>query len=288
MTLLVDEDDMFARQNDELKGLINAGHTRASAFVGRVVKVGDALEPRTFSVWCPKALAGIRLEKHLPDSTMSRGVVFNLRRKRPEEHAERLRHANPAEFQLLASMLARFAADYAEQVRQARPELPNQLGDRAQDNWEALFAIASCAGAAWLERARAAALAISAKDMSPQNLGSELLADIKAVFENKMADRISTTDLITALTDDSEAPWATFNRGKPLTPRQLSKMLSAYGIHSKTVRFGSSTPKGFEFAQFQDAFARYLTPMALAEQSTADTPKAPFGDDWNGGEPFVF
>ncbi|NJD24550.1 MAG: DUF3631 domain-containing protein [Betaproteobacteria bacterium] len=288
VTLLVDEADMFARQNDELKGLINAGHTRASAFVGRVVKVGDALEPRTFSVWCPKALAGIRLEKHLPDATMSRGIVFNLRRKRPDERAERLRHADPTEFESLASRLARFAVDYAEQVRQARPELPNQLGDRAQDNWEALFAIASCAGAAWLEHARTAALSISAHDLSPENLGSELLADIKAVFENKMIDRISTADLISALINDPEAPWATYNRGKPLSPRQLSKMLGAYGIHSKTVRFGSSTPKGFEFGQFEDAFGRYLTPTVSAEQSAADTPKVLAGGEWPEGEPFVF
>ena len=288
VTLLVDEADMFARQNDELKGLINAGHTRASAFVGRVVKVGDALEPRTFSVWCPKALAGIRLEKHLPDATMSRGVVFNLRRKRPDERAERLRHADPAEFQLLASMLARFAADYAEQVRQARPELPNHLGDRAQDNWESLFAIASCAGAEWLEYARTAALTISSHDLSPQNLGSELLADIKAVFEYKMTDRISTADLISALIDDPEAPWATYNRGKPLSPRQLSKMLEAYDIHSKTVRFGPSTPKGFEFAQFRDAFARYLTEPPLAEQSPADEPKTPSGGDWPDAPECVF
>ena len=43
-------------------------------------------------------------------------------------------------------------------------------------------------------------------------------------------------------------------------PRQLSKLLSDYGIKSKTVHFVHSTPKGFETAQFQDAFDRYLTP----------------------------
>ena len=232
---------MFARQNDELKGLINAGHTRASAFVGRVVKVGDALEPRTFSVWCPKALAGIRLNKHLPDATMSRGIIFNLRRKRPEERAERLRHADPAEFELLASMLARFAADYAEQVRQARPELPNQLGDRAQDNWEPLFAIAQCAGTEWVEFAHAAALALSAIK-TDENIGSELLSDIKGVFDEKWVSRITTADLLAGLIADPEAPWATYNRGKPLTPRQLSQMLE----HTASTRRPSAWPLNAE------------------------------------------
>ena len=77
-----------------------------------------------------------------------------------------------------------------------------------------------------------------------------------------------------------------------LQPRQTAQpvssvMLGPYGIHSKTVRFGPSTPKGFEFAQFQDAFARYLTPTAPAVQSTADTPKTPSDAEWPDGEPFV-
>ena len=287
-TLLIDEADTFARQNDELKGLINAGHTPSSAKVGRVVKQGDELVPQMFSVWCAKALAGIQLERHLPDSTMSRGLVITLRRKLPSEKIERLRHADQAEFDELASKLARCAQDLAEQVANARPEMPEQLSDRDQDNWEPLFAIASCAGEEWVERARTAALALSAHDHSPQNLGSELLADIKDVFENKITDRISTTDLIAALTEDSEAPWAAYNRGKPLTPSQLSKMLRAYDIHSKTVRFGSSTPKGFEFTQFQDAFARYLTPTVPAETPTASTSNPSAGTDWPDGEPFVF
>ena len=287
-TLLIDEADMFARQNDELKGLINAGHTPSSAFVGRIVKLGEALVPQLFSVWCAKALAGIQLERYLPDSTISRALLIILRRKLAGEQIERLRHADQAEFDELASKLARCAQDLAEQVANARPEMPEQLDDRAQDNWEPLFAIASCAGAEWVERARAAALALSAQDHSPQNLGSELLVDIKTVFENKLTDRISSADLISALIDDSEAPWATYNRGKPLAARQLSRLLEPYGIHSKTVRFGPHTPKGFEFAQFQDAFARYLTPTTPAEQSTADAPKASSGNDWPDFKPYAF
>jgi hypothetical protein len=71
-TMLIDEADTFIRENKELKGIINAGHTRANAFVLRTV--GDQHEPKQFPVWSPKALAGISLEKHLPDSTMSRAI----------------------------------------------------------------------------------------------------------------------------------------------------------------------------------------------------------------------
>jgi putative DNA primase/helicase len=259
VTLLIDEADMFARQNDELKGLINAGHTRASAFVGRVVKVGDSFEPQTSSVWGAKVMAGIQLEKHYPSSTNSRGVIFNLRRKRPDESAERLRHANQAEIKVLASMLARFAQDYKEQVADAKPDLPAPLSDRDQDNWEALFAIAECAGPEWVEYARTAALALSRKHNETADDGTKLLTDIRAVFDRKWVSRISSSDLLSALIhDDPETPWATHNFGKPLTATQLNQLLAPYGIHSKTVRFGAATPKGFELSQFQDAFARYL------------------------------
>lgn len=62
-----------------------------------------------------------------------------------------------------------------------------------------------------------------------------------------------------ALCDDAEKSWATYNRGKPLSPRQLSNKLKDYGISSKTIRTSSyETAKGFEFEQFKDVFTRYL------------------------------
>lgn len=259
-TLLIDECDTFLRHSDDLRGLINAGHTRSSAFVGRTVAAGDTHEPRLFPVWGAKALAGIALERHLPDSTMSRGIIINLRRKMPHEKVERLRHANRAVFQALTPKLARFAADYEDQVRSARPSLPEELSDREQDNWEPLLAIAICAGPDWVERATKTALQLHRTAQSNESTGSELLADIKEIFDLKKSIKISTVDLITALTNDEEKGWATYNRGKPLSPRQLAKQLSAYGIQPKTVRMSHGTPKGYSADQFDDAFARYLQP----------------------------
>ena len=268
-TLLIDEADTFIRANDDLKGLINAGHSRAHAFVLRLV--GDNHEPMRFSVWGAKALAGINLEKHLPDSTMSRAIVINLRRKLPHETVLRLRHADADLFEGIASKLARFADDHAQQVRRARPELPEALSDRAQDNWEPLLAIAECAGPEWVRRATAAALRLSGDASEAVSTGNELLADIKQVFDTKQAEKIRTAELIAALTADDEQGWATYNWGKPITPRQLTKLLASYGIRSKTVRFGPHTPKGYEAAQFADAFARYLPDVP---QQRNDGPEA--------------
>ena len=178
-------------------------------------------------------------------------------------------------FEGIASKLARFADDYASQVRWARPTLPDALSDRAQDNWEPLLAIAECAGPEWVRRATAAALKLSGDASEAVSTGNELLADIRQAFESKQVEKIRTADLIAALVDDDEQGWATYNRGKPITPRQLAKLLAGYGIRPKTVRFGPHTPKGYERSQFADAFDRYLTEVA---QRRNDGPEASAGE----------
>jgi hypothetical protein len=54
-TLLIDEADSFAKDNEELRGILNSGHTTAAANVIRNVDH----KPRRFSTWAPKAIATI-------------------------------------------------------------------------------------------------------------------------------------------------------------------------------------------------------------------------------------
>ena len=253
-TLLIDEVDACMRDNEELRGIINSGHTRDSAYVIRTV--GEDFTPTKFSTWGPKALSGIG---HVADTLMDRAIILELRRKLSHENVDRLRYAEPGFFGDLAAKLARFSMDYSEQVRQARPHLPPSLNDRAQDNWEPLLAIATVAGPEWLEVATQTALKISGTESAAQSIGVELLTDIREIFEEKEVDRISTADLIKALIEDDEKPWATFNRGMQIRPRQLANRLKGYDIASKTVRFNSIlTSKGFEKKQFEEAFSRYI------------------------------
>lgn len=271
-TILFDEADTFFRENKELQGLVNAGYKRGG-FVLRSESTGESFEPRMFSVYSAKSIAGISLERHLPDSTMSRGIIFNMRRKLAHESVTRMRHAESQLFEIIVSKLTRFAIDYAQQVRLAQPKLPDELSDRDQDNWEALLAIAECAGPEWLHRATAAALALSSAKEGSVSTGNELLEDIQGIFESKHVEKISTADLIEALIAEDESAWATYNRGKPITPRQLAKMLAGYGIKSKTVRLGhANTPKGYDKGQFEDVFARYLS--AKLPQQCNDSPEA--------------
>lgn len=272
-TILIDEADTFFRDNAELHGMVNAGYKRGG-FVLRSEATGDSFEPRMFSVYGPKSIAGIALEKHLPDSTMSRGIVFGMRRKLPHEKVERMRNADKTIFARLGSQLARFAVDYAHQVRGTRPHLPAELSDRAQDNWEPLLAIAACAGKEWVKRITAAAIKMSADGAPVASNANELLSDIRDVLAKWTAKSITTVDLIGKLCDDQDMGWANYNRGRALTPRQLAKQLDVYGIKPKTVRQpGNKTPKGYELVQFDDAFKRYL--QAPVEQPQAAITEKP-------------
>jgi len=253
-TLLIDEFDACSKDNEELRGLINCGHTRDSAFIIRCQ--GDDYIPKKFNAWGAKALSGIG---HVADTLMDRAIVLELRRKLPDEKIDRIRHAEPGLFDELSSKLARFAEDNAEQVRLIRPALPPSLNDRAQDNWEPLLAIAKVAGGGWYEIGIAAALKLSGGENLSQSFGTELLSDIQEIFERNGIDRISTAELIKELCSDDEKPWATFNKGFQIKPRQIAAKLKGYGIHSKTVRTGyGETPKGYEVNQFKEAFSRYV------------------------------
>lgn len=268
-TLLIDETDALLKDNEELRGLLNAGHTRDSAYVIRVV--GDDFTPTKFSVWGCKALSGIG---HIADTLMDRAIILELRRKLPHETVDRLRYAEAGLFDGLAAKLARFMVDYPEQIRDARPSLPDALNDRAQDNWEPLLAIADVAGGHWPDTARAAALHIAAKgeEGATASAGIELLGDIREVFEQIRRERLTTADLIHELCSDDEKPWATYNRGKPLTPRQLGKKLSGYGVQSKNLKMGYDTvKKGFDLSQFTEAFERYT-------QTPSDSSRYPLPD----------
>lgn len=126
-TLFIDEVETFLRDNEELRGILNAGHTRDSAYVMRCV--GDDHEVHKFSVWAFKAIAGINAVK-LAETITSRAIVFELRKKLATEKVTRLRYAQTDLFAALQSKLARFRDDYSDRVKYARPHLPDWLGDR--------------------------------------------------------------------------------------------------------------------------------------------------------------
>lgn len=260
-TVLIDEADTFLESNPEMAGILNKGYERRGVVV-RVETIGDRLQPVPYRVFGPKAIAGITMERRLADATLSRCVRVQMRRKVQGETVQRLRSANREEFGHLRSQMHRFAKDSQQELAKGHTDMPSELSDREQDNWEPLFTVARCAGPRWLAKAREAALSIKGSTEEPQSMSNNLLADIREVLPQRQGLYIPSAKLLEALTSDPEMGWSTYNRGSPLTVRQLAKSLGAYGIRSKTVRMPNGlTPKGYEIREFDEVFKRYLSPQ---------------------------
>ena len=156
----------------------------------------------------------------LPSTIMDRAVVLELRRKLKNERVLRLRYSDPAHFRILARKLARLAEDRGDEIAHARPELPEALNDRAQDNWEPLLAIADLAGGTWPQTARSIAVFSAGEDEDIET-STLLLLDIQDAFNGmqtsetilgKDVKRMTTQILLGKLCADDTRPWATFDR----------------------------------------------------------------------------
>src|SRR6185369_8240693 len=97
-TLLIDEADTFLQGNDELRGILNSGYTRKTAYVVRVSnqaandeRPGSLPGSRLarFSCWCPKVMAAIG---RLPDTLADRCIVIRMQRKMASEECERIKN----------------------------------------------------------------------------------------------------------------------------------------------------------------------------------------------------
>ncbi len=251
-TLLFDEGDLSVKGNSEMRCILNSGHTRSGATVTRCV--GDMNEPRVFSTWAPKAVAAIgSLEETLQD----RSIQIRLQRKRKEDKVARLRELRDSMLKDLQKKLTRWSQDNAASLSDSYPVLPEELHDRAQDNWEPLLSIAEIVGGCWPELARKAALSLCRSDLDEDALGVRLLKDLKSLFDDADEPKISSEFLVQRLNELEESPWNTY-KGKGINPNQVSTLLKQFEISSKQIRFGTDNRRGYEREQFNDAFERYL------------------------------
>ena len=222
-TILFDEiDTVFgpkAKENEEIRGLLNAGH-RKGAVAGRCVVVGRQVKTEEIPAYCAVALAGLG---SLPDTILTRAVVIRMRRRAPDEQVEGWRQRiHSKEGEEIRDQLTIWAESALSRVIDTWPEMPAGVTDRDADVC-ALLAVASVAGGDWPERARAAAVTLvtESKQRSP-SLGVRLLSDLRDVFGD--AEKLATEIILQKMCEIDEAPWGDM-RGKSLTHIQLAKRL---------------------------------------------------------------
>src|SRR5262249_40983045 len=119
-TLLIDEADSFLKDNEEMRGILNSGHSKAAAHVIRNVEINGEYKPQRFSTWAPKAIATIR---SLADTLEDRAIIVQLQRKPPGAKVERLRLRDNEWFAALRSQAAPWAQDNFDTLVDPDPQI---------------------------------------------------------------------------------------------------------------------------------------------------------------------
>lgn len=204
--------------------------------------------------------------QRLPDTTMSRSIVIEMKRKKSSETVMHFRSIDDAGLAELRQRALRWANDNGEKLDGAEPDMPPGFDNRLGDNWSLLLAIADLAGDEWPTLARKAAAKLS--DVAEaSSTGVQLLADIRLIFDGPQdgfeklepLDAISSAELVRRLGADDGSRWHEFKGGKPLTQLQLARELKRFKIYPDRVTpLGQSQTRGYARAWFEDAWGRYL------------------------------
>jgi hypothetical protein len=260
LTLLIDEADTIfgpkAGENEDLRGLLNAGHQRGRPAIRWDVNTQKVESIETFAM---AALAGIGA---MPDTIEDRAVVVKMRRRASGEKVSpwRIKRDRPRMVKLGAELTA-WLTPHLPALENAEPTMP--LEDRAADTWEPLIVIADLAGGDWPQRARTAALVMTgeAEKTAVASDRIQLLTDCRAAFGAEEA--LPTGALLERLKADEESPWSRYD-GTGLTPIKLAALLREYEIRSTTIRFPAPVgqTKGYRAGDFADAWLRYCPPTS--------------------------
>jgi hypothetical protein len=265
-TILADEADSWLPRNEELRGLLNAGHRRG----GKVLRCeGDNNEVREFDAYAPAVLCGIG---NLPGTLHDRSIVVRLKRAKRGEIPTRFDPRHVEVETALCRKLARWTADNLPQLNACDPQLPETAFNRLADNWRPLFAIAEVAGGDWPKRCADALAKLTSRETDEvESLRVMLLADIREIFAGTWpplpkgvspspVERKFSRELIEMLSEMRERPWPEVCHGKPITERWLARNLGAFGIRPKLLRIGDDNrpARGYDKTDFEEAFMRYL------------------------------
>jgi hypothetical protein len=260
-TVLIDEADAFAKDDEALRGILNSGHRRG----GYVIRsVGDDFEPRMFATYAATAIACIGT---LAATLISRAIIIDLKRRLANEPITEFNFHDTGALDLLARKLARWTRDHADEIAAAKPDMSG-VSNRTADNWRPLAQIAAVIGDHWPQRARAAMLA-GRPETDDASLIETLLGDVRDIFDKLGRDRISSAELIEKLCEITPRPWSEFGKsGKEITQNKLARLLKPLGIAPTKLRFGDNTAQGYERHQFDEAFDRYLPETQPSNRNT--------------------
>lgn len=266
-TVIIDEGDSFLQNNEEIRGIINSGHKKTTAYVMRV-EGNDNKEVKRFSTWCPMIIGMIGKPS---DTIVHRSIIISMKRKKTSEKVKKLSLNADEKYFHIRRKSKRWAEDAFDSLKYSAPDVSNISNindDRTVDNYFPLFAIADRLGGHWRS-----CLDNFLKDLvihvnDEENTSTLLLDDIKTIFDRLKTEKIHSDTLLKKLTSLEERPWNELNNGRGLTKNGLAKKLKQFGIQSKQTRIGVENKNGYHLADFQDIFERYLSASPFQNSTT--------------------
>jgi Protein of unknown function (DUF3631) len=198
---------------------------------------------------------------NMPRALVGRSIVIKLWPKKADE-TQSFDHRDDDEFGNLRRKLARWSADNAVALKDAKPLLPAGFNNRAASNWRLLLAVAELAGGNWPKQARDAAERLSRTIRKP-SWGLRLLAAFKDSIFVAAREDIQSREVIAILNGDPDGVWCEYHHGGPITQRQVADILEQYDIHPLVIhpeKRSTSSPRGYKLEQFHDVFERFLPP----------------------------
>ena len=224
-----------AENHEDLRGILNAGHSRNRPYIRWDVASRAPEHCPTFAL---AALAGIGA---LPDTITDRAVVVKMRRRAPGEHVDRYRdRRDGAPLKELGATARRMGPRPPGRAARRRARHARRgprrghLGAADRRRRPRRRRLASTGP-------QAQPLTLTAEDDTDTTLGARLLADLRDVFGD--ADAMHGETILAALHKLPEEPWSDYF-GRPMNARDMAKLLRPYGVRSVRRQDRRREPEG--------------------------------------------
>jgi hypothetical protein len=221
----------------------NLGFEYVTRGVQEQVAVGAGKEKRTemvtkhFTLFYPKIFAGIKLKEHLPRPTWSRCLPINMQvssmagnfeqdEPRIKIRAHKLRDRMGEVARKLHIMPGMFRADEVPEIAK-NPRMARQLAPPVLN-------IAGLAGDEWEARAARALIYVDANTPKKIDTNRLLICDLWEQCFAPFPERLhpgfvlSTEGAIDRLQEMKGRPWATWHKGRPISPQSLADHLAEW------------------------------------------------------------
>lgn len=267
-TILIDEVDRSLDPKkpgvEDLIAILNSGYKRGATRPVLVPAKGGEWEVSEMTTFSPVAMAGNA--PHLPDDTRSRCIRVLLM---PDVQGT----VSPSDWEdiepdaiAIGDSLAQVLENFREEIKSARPELPEGCNGRMREKWSPLARVAALAGGQW----PAIVWQLIERDLQEVEMEKEegllnlppamvLLKDLHAVWPD--TERfVSTSQTIERLVEHNAEYWGEISAyGKRLTAQRMGRMLvQGAKIHSTR---NAAKVRGYSRDQFAKAWRQLgITP----------------------------